>query len=318
MCHTNRTDAPCRGPALSALVAAAIVLIAMSSPGFAQGVSNDVCAGCHEDIAASFDNTAHGIYFNSRPALAEYGCESCHGSGTRHIEEGTAESIINPARQGEFSGKELCLACHQGPHFDDWAFSAHNNAGLNCADCHDVHGSFEHVLKKPQPQLCYDCHSDVKAAMNMPSHHPVKEGKLDCNDCHGPHGEPARQQMYDTDRELCFTCHASKEGPFVYEHAPVNEDCMICHTPHGSVANNLLKENEPALCLNCHAMHFHATVEGVDGAFTVPMAPERAGVSTPDGWKRGFLTKCTQCHTAIHGADLPSQAISSGGNALTR
>ena len=93
---------------------------------------------------------------------------------------------------------------------------------------------------------------------------------------------------------------------------------MICHNPHGAVADNLLKQAEPALCLGCHPMHFHATVVSVDGAYSVPQAPERASTSTTDGWKQGMLTKCTQCHAEIHGSDLPSQAISTGGNALTR
>ena len=71
--------------------------------------------------------------------------------------------------------------------------------------------------------------------------------------------------------------------------AQSDEDCMMCHTPHGSVADNLLIANEPTLCLNCHAMHFHATIEGWDGDFGTPQAPERAGTSTPDGWKQGML-----------------------------
>lgn len=174
------------------------------------------------------------------------------------------------------------------------------------------------MMKKATPDLCYDCHSEVRAASYMPSHHPVAEGKMTCQDCHNPHGGTVSFAMDDSPRELCFTCHAEKEGPFVYEHAPVNEDCMLCHTPHGSVADNLLVQAEPTLCLNCHGMHFHAAVESVDGAFSVPQAPERAGVAPSDGWKRGMLTKCTQCHSEIHGSDLPSQSISNGGNALTR
>jgi DmsE family decaheme c-type cytochrome len=152
----------------------------------------------------------------------------------------------------------------------------------------------------------------------MPSRHPIGEGKLMCGDCHGLHGGPGRLTQDNTGRELCFSCHAEKEGPFVFEHAPVMEDCTICHVPHGSVANNLLKQNEPALCLSCHAMHFHTTNYSVDGDFSTPQAPERAGTSSPDSWKSGMLTKCTQCHSEIHGSDLPSQASTTGGNALTR
>jgi hypothetical protein len=59
-------------------------------------------------------------------------------------------------------------------------------------------------------------------------------------------------------------------------------------------------------------------VVGVDGKFIPQQAPERASYSTRDAWKQGMLTKCTQCHTEIHGSDMPSQSISGGGSALTR
>jgi DmsE family decaheme c-type cytochrome len=213
---------------------------------------------------------------------------------------------------------ELCESCHRDHRFDEWAFSEHRTAGLTCASCHTIHKKLELDQTENTSDLCYKCHGDVKAAFMMPSHHPLAEGKLECDDCHAVHGGKPEMSLAEDSRELCFGCHAEKEGPFVYEHAPVVEDCQICHEPHGAVADNLLKQAEPSLCLNCHSMHFHATVEGVDGSFDVPQAPERAGVSTPDAWKRGLLTKCTQCHTEIHGSDLPSQAISTGGNALTR
>ncbi len=41
--------------------------------------------------------------------------------------------------------------------------------------------------------------------------------------------------------ETCYTCHADKRGPFLWEHQPVNEDCTNCHTPHGSNITPLLK-----------------------------------------------------------------------------
>ncbi len=292
------------------------LLLATPVPLVAGDVANEVCADCHDNVE-NFHLTPHGRYMSDRPALEEFSCESCHGSAVAHIEEGDPAKIINPAKQDQF-GSQMCLTCHKESMLDDWAFSHHNSADLNCSSCHTVHSGEAHSLKKENPELCYDCHTDVRASQFMPSHHPIGEGALECKDCHNVHGGQTALTMDNTGRELCFSCHADVEGPFVYEHAPVMEDCMICHTPHGSVADKLLKQNEPALCLNCHAMHFHATVEGVDGDFTTPQAPERAGVSTPDGFKRAMLTKCTQCHSSVHGSDLPSQAASTGGRALTR
>jgi len=308
-----------RPPKAYAMFVSAVCLAVMLAlaGGVTAGVSNSDCTDCHEDIGTAFMKTAHGIYLANTPN-SEYSCESCHGPGEAHVEEADPALIINPAKTNAFSDQDMCLNCHTDHAFDEWAFSGHKNGDVSCADCHTVHGAPGQIVKKATPDLCYDCHSDVRAATYMPSHHPIAEGKMSCDNCHNPHGGKPEFVMAVDDRDLCFSCHADKEGPFVYEHAPVNEDCMLCHSPHGSVANNLLKQSEPTLCLNCHSMHFHATVVSVDGDFTDPLAPERASSSTPDGWKKGMLTRCTQCHTMIHGSDNPSQTISTGGNALTR
>ena len=36
------------------------------------------------------------------------------------------------------------------------------------------------------------------------------------------------------------------------------------------------------------------------------------------GWRRAYSTKCSNCHSMVHGSDLPSQGISGRGGALTR
>jgi len=130
--------------------------------------------------------------------------------------------------------------------------------------------------------------------------------------------------------DLCLNCHASKQGPFVFEHAPVLEDCTICHAPHGPIANNLLKQNEPFICLQCHELHFHAGKVGYDkstdssgtavsaGYYVTGQYPEAFSHSNRSSFKRAWTTKCTQCHFKIHGSDLPSQAVPGQGKALTR
>ncbi len=281
------------------------------------GAGDDLCAGCHEEIVTAFAATTHGTYLSGQTAAGGT-CQSCHGAGEKHADSGDPKDILNPVGLDQFAAGDPCLACHSGAEFDDWAVSQHRTGDVRCASCHKVHQPASTSADRQSPQLCYSCHADMKAAALMPSHHPIAEGKIACIDCHNPHGGSARLTQENTGRELCFSCHADKEGPFVYEHAPVSEDCMVCHQPHGSVADNLLKQSEPTLCLSCHAMHFHSTAEGVDGPFTVPLNTTRNGVSTSNGWKLGMLTKCTQCHNAIHGTDMPSQTISTGGNALTR
>ncbi len=306
--------------------AIALLIIASSAvPGYgsktgqappeAALVGNAACRDCHEEVSDAFAGTIHGLTADASGRSA--GCESCHGPGSAHIEAADPALIHNPGKGGQFE-QSVCLGCHNTEAFDSWSVAHHNRGDVGCADCHKVHAEHQAWTPEYVQKTCYNCHGNVQAASFMPSHHPIREGKVTCLDCHNPHGGPVRFVQEETGRELCLSCHPEKEGPFVFEHAPVNEDCLVCHAPHGSVANNLLVANEPTLCLNCHAMHFHATVEGVDGAFSVPQAPDRAGVSTVDGWKKGMLTKCTQCHTQIHGSDLPSQAGSTAGNTLTR
>ncbi|MCD6250261.1 MAG: DmsE family decaheme c-type cytochrome [candidate division Zixibacteria bacterium] len=299
----------------TALIAVALLLMGQ---GLLAGVPDETCADCHDEVAEGFAETMHAKFLADRADLEGHLCESCHGDGTAHVNDEDPALIINPAKADQFGSSQLCMTCHTDDQFDGWMFSEHAGADVNCASCHTVHTSDATPAAAQCNETCYSCHSDVRAAGYMPSHHPIAEGKMTCRDCHNPHGGSVTMAMGDSKRDLCLSCHAEIEGPHVYEHAPVTEDCGICHDAHGSVADKLLKQTEPALCLNCHAMHFHATVVSYDGDFEVPMAPERAGTSNPDSWKSGMLTKCTQCHTAIHGSDLSSQTTTTGGNALTR
>jgi hypothetical protein len=36
------------------------------------------------------------------------------------------------------------------------------------------------------------------------------------------------------------------------------------------------------------------------------------------GFQMAYTTKCTQCHSQVHGSDLPSQSVSGSGKVLTR
>ena len=117
--------------------------------------------------------------------------------------------------------------------------------------------------------------------------------------------------------DLCYTCHQDKEGPFIFEHQPVLEDCSLCHQPHGAVADNLLTANEPMLCLQCHEIHFHAGLISPDGEIEVG----GSHFENPFGeysMNRSFTTKCSQCHSSIHGSDVPSQSLAGGGRGLVR
>ena len=97
--------------------------------------------------------------------------------------------------------------------------------------------------------------------------------------------------------QTCYTCHAEKRGPFLWEHAPAAEDCTLCHDPHGSVNPARLKKNPPLLCQQCHSIAGHPSV-----------ARTPAGLPGGAGGGSAFLLagSCLNCHSQIHGSNHPS------------
>jgi DmsE family decaheme c-type cytochrome len=238
------------------------------------------------------------------------GCEGCHGDPTKHIESGEAADINRFDADG--SGEDICLECHLTKGASEWRASTHSSEELSCVSCHTVH-------TKTQPlDACRTCHSDVLAQFRLPSHHPVPEGKMACTSCHNTHSaNEAALKTNQRTTELCYECHQDKEGPFIFEHPPVQEDCGQCHQPHGAVTANLLSVNEPMLCLQCHDLHFHA------GYLSGEDEVEQGGFprENPFGVRSlnvAFTTKCSQCHLRVHGSDLPSQSVPGRGEGLVR
>jgi len=313
-------------PLLVAILTAVLVVPAaaeftMNLPQAVAGatyVGDSACMDCHDELGAKHANGWHGkISDFQAPGVDQTGCESCHGPGSKHVDTNEIGDILHPGKVDVVLSNRLCLQCHRQA-MDGYESSMHALSDLTCVECHQVHGEQRHgLLTQAEPNLCNQCHVEVRNEMYLPSHHPMKEGKMVCTDCHDHHrGGYQTQVVGETQNDLCFSCHASKQGPFIFEHAPVVEDCMICHNAHGSVANNLLKQNEPFLCLQCHQMHFHAQLQGIEGEFTT--LDGNSGTSHRDSVKRAFLTKCSGCHSQIHGSDLPAQSISGQGMGLTR
>lgn len=252
-------------------------------------VGQETCATCHGDVVKNFAGNPH-----SRLALQHSGkgvtCESCHGPGKAHVEGGgDVTKIFRFDKANAKQIDETCLGCHAGthPNFDR---SPHAKANVSCTSCHSVHAAKTDValLKAPQPQLCFQCHNDVKGSFGMPFHHPVNEGVVKCSDCHDVHGtfQPNNLRTTADQNVVCTKCHTDTRGPFVFEHAAVKaEGCTGCHTPHGSQNARLLNMPSIAtLCNQCHSRVANHTVIGM-GAGSDSAEP------------------CTTCHTFIHGSN---------------
>ena len=142
------------------------------------------------------------------------------------------------------------------------------------------------------------------------SHHPIREGKVVCSDCHNPHGSPGPKLLKEfTVNETCYNCHAEKRGPLLWEHQPVRDNCLNCHTPHGSTQARLLIERMPYLCQKCHETGNHNSapwsanqVPGVNSPYNNSARTAPSGLAVPDDDPRS----CANCHSQVHGSNSPA------------
>ena len=282
----------------------------------------EVCAGCHAAHNDTFASTIHGKKAHPRSPANAGGCAACHGDGTAHVAAGGGRGvggIVNPGSKTLPAEQKdrVCLTCHEANrHLAFWDSGKHRKNGVSCSNCHNTHGGNESLLrvdnpqiapllttsKVPQQEVCFTCHRDIRALVMRPSHHPIVEGKVKCTSCHNPHGalSPAMVNA-ESIKELCTTCHADKRGPFLFEHAPVEESCLNCHNPHGSRAMKLLNEKLPNLCQDCHDASSHpGTIYDADSNFRAPVGPT-SGPNT-----RFIARTCMNCHNEIHGSNSPA------------
>lgn len=274
----------------------------------AQYLGSETCRTCH---ASSFDrwkNTAMGRAFleHSKTPLEARGCESCHGPGRAHVEGGgDVTAIVRFGKNSPLPAQEQnapCLACHEKGARLFWQGSTHESRGLACVTCHQVMQPNISSLRFNEPltgnrqfvkqtamEVCFQCHQMRRAQVQRSSHMPFREGKVTCANCHNPHGGPNPKMLTEsTVNENCYKCHAERRGPFLWEHAPVQENCMSCHEAHGSARPQLLKVSMPRLCQQCHNEARH------------PTTPQ---LSTS---RFAFNRGCTNCHSQIHGSNHPS------------
>jgi DmsE family decaheme c-type cytochrome len=277
----------------------------------------EVCQGCHAAYVESFSATVHGAKGHPRSPANHGGCASCHGDGTKHVEAGGGRAvggIVNPASKSLPAEQKdrICLTCHESNrHLAFWDSGKHRKNDVSCSSCHSTHGGRDGLLKitnpqiaplvntakVPQQEVCFNCHRDIRALVMRPSHHPIVEGKMKCTSCHNPHGalSPAMINA-ESIKELCTTCHADKRGPWMFEHAPVEESCLNCHNSHGSRSVKLLNEKVPNLCQDCHDAAQHPG--------TMYDATQGFGAASPN--TRFLARSCMNCHNEIHGSNRPA------------
>ena len=246
-------------------VAAAILLVGVAQAApqddAEMAVEAEICAACHEDVVASFGGPHSALDREGGPLAGSLSCAGCHGDPSAHLEAGGGSETIFSFNEGNthIVNARACLDCHGDTH-PGFFRSPHAQAGMACQDCHD----------------------SVFAQFEFNERHRLREGILDCQSCHDPHGPADRAQLGGFKQATCAECHADKAGPFVFEHgSSMVEGCTACHLPHGSPNRHMLKlQDVGALCYSCHA-----AVPGFHARFTLE-------------------TNCANCHSSIHGSNF--------------
>ncbi len=291
--------------ALPLLATAALLLLAFpahAAPGEAEYVGSETCIGCHDGKEAQLATTPHGRSEFAR--LSAHGCETCHGAGSLHAED--PDNLDVRLGMARFSAKEqaaICLNCHDGGNRFFWKGGRHEARSLACQSCHSIHSpksEKSQLQKESTMEQCLSCHKDLRADLWKNSHHPVREGRITCTDCHNPHGTATPKMiMAASVNDQCYSCHTEKRGPFLWEHAPVRENCLTCHTPHGSNHLKLQRTSVPYLCQQCHSNTRHPGT-----LYDASRLPTDDNPAT--GVNRIFNRACVDCHAAIHGSNHPS------------
>jgi DmsE family decaheme c-type cytochrome len=258
------------------------------------------CGECHEEEAAALAKTKHGQTKAANWDGAT-SCETCHGPGGAHVDAGgTKETIRNPAHMTAAEINATCLSCHERGDRSHWMGSQHEGRGLACTSCHSIHHSASPstplLVKKTEFETCTTCHLKRNASLYRSAHMPMREGQVTCTSCHNPHGSngPTLLKQFSVN-ENCYSCHADRRSPVLWEHPPVKENCTTCHDPHGSLHPRLLVAKVPRLCQQCHDETRHPTQPYSDASASPEFFPN----------VRMFDRGCVNCHSQIHGSNHP-------------
>ena len=213
-------------------------------------------------------------------------------------------------------GNQACIGCHSNyvrtfvgsPHARLHSPGASGRSDSGCESCHGAgslhiaagggRGKFIHNPGK-DASACFNCHLQTHMEFQLAQHHPVIENKMNCVQCHDPHGadifKTSGGLAMARQNESCAACHREQTRPFVFEHEALREGCTVCHNPHGSINRKMLTEADPNLCLRCHAQNQGALAGS--GTILIGAVDHTTFLNRATCWASG-------CHTAVHGSNV--------------
>jgi DmsE family decaheme c-type cytochrome len=234
-----------------------------STPHFQTAKNGHGCESCHgpgaDHVAGGGDKSKIVSFANLSRAESSRRCLECHGESAAQHYSGSSAHLGNNvgctdchsphhAEQANHllvrKQPELCYTCHAGQRAEFARPYRHRvNAGLvECADCHNVHGTgtVRQVRDLASGDAaCFKCHSD-KQGPYVYEHLPVKTDG--CSSCHTPHGSTnPRMLRVSNVNLLCLQCHSyPAPGPIgpAHNQSQKYQACTMCHSAiHGSNSN---------------------------------------------------------------------------------
>jgi predicted CXXCH cytochrome family protein len=227
----------------------------------------------------------------------------------------TPAAVVAPLEipGAHYAGNHVCYECHTNlvrkfeasPHAHLDLDNAGLKDGIGCESCHgpgtrhvEAGGGTGKFIINPgeTPDACFRCHLATRAEFQLPVHHPVAEGRMNCVQCHDPHGEdifkPEGGLAMARQNEACAQCHREQTRPFVFQHPALREGCTTCHKPHGSINRMMLTQADNNLCFRCHAQ-----VQSGPGTIYIGAIEHTVLLQVGTCWSAG-------CHTSVHGSDV--------------
>lgn len=202
--------------------------------GFSRAV-HDGCVECHSGQIESLGKSTHRLNMIE----ASIGCENCHGPGSMHVQDRTAElpidtdyddTIVNPRKLSRARNEDICARCHlRGA---GWAFVRGRDLsefrpGLPLSDYR-----VDFVRKQSSGQMEVVGHFEQMHASRC----YTQSDSLTCTTCHNPHGSPAASERVEYYRRACVQCHDTDSSACAVPETKrrlqsPEDDCTGCHMP---------------------------------------------------------------------------------------
>jgi cytochrome b subunit of formate dehydrogenase len=244
----------------------------------AEALATVSCSDCHDDVAETYSESAHGMATEKRHAAT---CTSCHG--THNILASDNPDSLTSQTKLPYT----CAACHNknalqedpdikvADPFGRYLKGIHAQGletGLgstaNCADCHGMHDlkrasdPESRVNHQNLPETCSKCHGDIyiKYSRGIPGK-ALAAGISDspnCSDCHGEHeilriSDPTSPvNSANLSDFVCGKCHNDQE---LIEKYGLSAERFSSYQDsyHGlAVEGGSIKA---ANCVSCHEAH---------------------------------------------------------------